>query len=209
MSRVMRTACVVCLAVAALGQLVQYLVTPLANEGVSPAAMVAEAAGRPGAMGLARWLDLAILFLVPATLVVGWLAGAPRSVLANVGTAITFLATLMGSAYLFAIDVLVYTGDAQAVGAYTGDALVSTVTLVFLAGHVVGPIILAVALVRSGSVPWWAGVAVGLSPVLEIGGQAIGLSALTVLADLLLVAAFGACAVAVSHMPEKAVVLAS
>jgi hypothetical protein len=189
---------VACLAISAVGQLVQYLVTPLVSQGTEPADLVAQAAAHPSAMRLASWLDLAILFLVPAVLVVGRLAGAARSPLAAVATGITFVTTLLGSGYLLATDVLVQPpGTAAGVAAYLADPVVSTVTLVFLAGHVVGFLLLAVALGRSRAVPVWAAVALGVFPLAEIGGQAIGIRPVSVVAYLLLVVAFGACAAAV------------
>jgi hypothetical protein len=189
---------VVCLAVASLGQLAQYLVTPVASIGGAPAEMVAEAVAHPAAIRAASWLDVAILFLVPAVLVVGRLAGAPRSVPAAVATAVAFVSTLLGSGYLLVVDVLVQLpGAAPTVAAYLDDPLVSTVTVVFLGGHVLGFLLLAVALWRARTVPVWAAAALLLSPLAEIGGQAAGIPAVTVAAYVLLVAAFAACARAV------------
>ncbi len=204
-TRIAAVAGTVCLLAGSVGQLVQYLVTPLVSVGGSPAEQVAQAAAHPAAMRAASWLDLSILFLVPAVLYVGRVAGAPRSAPAAVATGLTFLTTLFGSAYLFAVDVLVQPpADPDAVGAYLSDPLVSTVTLVFLAGHVIGFVLLAVALWRARAVAAWAAVALGLSPILEIGGQAAGVGAVTVAGCALLVVAFAACAAVLLRAPEGA-----
>ena len=67
----------------------------------------------------------------------------------------------------------------------------------FLVGHVLGLLLLGMALWRAGSVPRWAAVCLAVSPFLEITGGATNVRALPVVAYLLLMAAFGACAVAI------------
>ena len=185
---------VMCLAVASLGQLVQYVVTPVSSVGADPGEMLGQAVAHPAAMRAASWLDVAILFVVPAVLFVGRVAGAPRSVLAVVGTAVAFVSTLVGCGYLLVIDVLLQLpGAASTVAAYAADPVVATVTVVFLVGHVAGFVLLAAALWRSRAVPVWAAVALALSPVAEFVGQGAGIRAVTVAGYVLLVLAFGAC----------------
>ena len=108
--------------------------------------------------------------------------------------------TIPGIAYVLAPDVLYVEsihGDvtARAITAYNNSGVVTAATLVFLVGHVVGLALLGVALWRVGSVPRWAAVCLALSPLLEIGGAAADVRAIGVVAYLLLMAAFGACAV--------------
>ena len=72
--------------------------------------------------------------------------------------------------------------------------MVEFATVVFLIGHVVSLILLAIALWRIRSVPRWAAVCLALYPVFELAGGGSGLRAVGVVAYLLLVVAFGACA---------------
>ena len=62
---------VTCLAVGSTGQLVQYLVTPVSESG-SAKDNVAKALAHPAAMQWAAWLDLTILFFLPALVVVAY-----------------------------------------------------------------------------------------------------------------------------------------
>ena len=70
--------------------------------------------------------------------------------------------------------------------------MVTLATIVFLVGHVLGLVLLAVALWRVRAVPVWAVACLGVSPILEIVGSA-GLKPVGVLAYVLLMAAFVAC----------------
>jgi hypothetical protein len=193
---------VACLALGSAGQLVQYLVTPLGSEDASTKSNVARAVAHPTAMQWAAWLDLTILFFLPALVVVAYLAGARTSRLGWVASVLAVGTTVPGIAYVLAPDVL-YVGashgdvTARAITSYTDSAVVSVATIVFLIGHVLGLVLLAVALWRAGSVPRWAAACLAVSPFLEIGGQAAGVRAVGVVAYLLLMAAFGACAAAI------------
>jgi hypothetical protein len=200
---------VACLVVGSTGQVLQYVVSPL-SQAVSPADNIARAVAHPTAMQWAAWLDLTILFFLPALVVVAALARARTTRLGWVAALVAIGTTVPGVAYLFATDVL-YVGaldgevTAQAIAAYTGGAVVAVATLVFLVGHVLGLVLLAVALWRAGSVPRWSAVCLALSPVLEIGGTVAGIRPVVVVAYLVLVAAFGACAVAVVRPQDRAV----
>ena len=193
---------VTCLAVGSTGQLVQYLVTPVSESG-SAKDNVAKALAHPAAMQWAAWLDLTILFFLPALVVVAYLARARTSRLGWVAAVLAVGTTVPGIAYVLAPDVL-YVGavhgevTARAIQAYNDAGVVEVATIVFLVGHVVGMILLAVALWRAGSVPRWAAVCLALSPVLELAGGA-GVRLAGALAYLLLMAAFGACAVALAR----------
>jgi hypothetical protein len=193
---------ITCLAVGSTGQLVQYLVTPV-SEGSSAKGNVAKALAHPAAMQWAAWLDLTILFFLPALVVVAYLARARTSRLGWVAAVLAVGTTVLGIAYVLAPDVL-YVGathgavTARAIEAYNDASVVGVATIGFLIGHVLGLILLAVALWRAGSVPRWAAVCLGLSPILELAGGA-GLRPAGVLAYLLLMAAFGACAVALAR----------
>ena len=199
------------LVVGSAGQLVQYLVSPLGSQGEAPAEKIARAVAHPTAMAWAAWLDLTILFFLPALVVVAALAQARTTRLGWVAAVIAIGTTVPGIAYLFAPDVL-YLGaahgdvTAEAIAAYNGAAVVVVSTLVFLAGHVVGLLLLGVALWRTGTVPRWAAVCLALSPFLEIAGGATGLRPVAVAGYVLLIACFAACAAAVARPDSRAVV---
>jgi hypothetical protein len=195
---------VTCLVVGSAGQLVQYLVSPLGSQEAPAASKVARAAAHPSAMQWAAWLDLTILFFLPALVVVSYLAGVRTTRLGWVASVLAIGTTVPGVAYLLATDVL-YVGaihgdvTAQAIAAYNDSGVVTTATVVFLFGHVFGLLLLGVALWRAGSVPRWAAVCLAVSPFLEIAGGVRDVRLLAVAAYLLLMAAFGACAAAITR----------
>lgn len=193
---------VICLVLGSAGQLAQFLVTPLGSEEASTSSNIAKAVAHPTAMQLAAWLDLCILFFLPALFVVASLAGARTTRLGWVASVLAIGTTVPGIAYVLAPDVLYVKaihGDvsARAITAYTNSGVVNAATLIFLVGHVGGLVLLGIALWRMGSVPRWAAVCLAASPFLEIGGAAADVRPIGVVAYLLLMAAFGACAVAI------------
>lgn len=194
---------VACLVVGSAGQLAQYLVSPT-SEAASAASNVAKAADHPSAMQWATWLDLTILFFLPALVVVGYLAGARTTRLGWVASVLAIATTVPGIAYLFGPDVL-YVGSihgdvtARAITAFNASGVVTASTVVFLFGHVFGLLLLGVALWRAGLVPRWAAVCLAMSPFVEIAGGATDVRLLSVAGYLLLMAAFGACAAAITR----------
>ena len=193
---------VVCLLLAPVGQLAQFLVSPMSQTD-TPAGQVAAAAAHLPAMRLALVLDLPILLVLPAGLYVGFVAGAGRSRLAAAGTAVTF-ATALSAGYLLAQDVVVYEAARQPdrgasvglVAAYEGNNVVSALVVAYLIGHLVGFVLLGVALVRSRTVPVWAAIALCVWPIAEMAGEASGAVVVAASGFTLLVIAFGTCAVA-------------
>jgi hypothetical protein len=200
MSRWQTAGAVVCLVVGPLGQLVQYLVSPV-NEGASPSEQVTAAAAHGSAMGVAVVLDVLLLLIMPAVLYAGVVAGGTRSRLAVAGTALSF-ASVLGAGYLLASDVVIRAAAAQpdhatavgTVSAFEHSAVVTGLTVLYLAGHLIGFILLGIALIRSRAVPTWAGIALCVSPVAEMLGEAAGLTVLAATGFALLAVAFGACA---------------
>jgi hypothetical protein len=186
----------VCLAMGSVGQLAQLLVTPVSSAGtVTDNAAAAIAA--PGRMAAGTWLDLTIVFFVPALMVVGRFAGARTTRLGWVATLIAVGSTLPGVAFLLATDPMYASKTpASAIQAYTENPVVGVSTGIFLIGHVLGLLLLGIALWRAGRVPRWAGVCLALYPLAELGGTAAGVTAVAVAGYLLLVAAFGACGAA-------------
>ena len=193
----------VCLMGASVGALAQYLVTPI-GEGDSAAAQVSAAAAHLTRMRWAVVLDLPILLTIPALIYVGCLAGARTSRLAAIGTGMTFAVALGAAGYLLALDPLLYAAATQpdraaatgVVSDYLGNGVVTAVVIAYLVGHVVGFILLGVALARTRTVPAWAAVAMGLWPLVEMAGAAGGTRWLAATGYGLLVVAFGACAAA-------------
>jgi hypothetical protein len=203
---------VACLVLGSAGQLAQYLVTPLGSEEASAASNVARAAAHPTAMQWAAWLDLTILFFLPALVVVAFLAGARTTRLGWVASVLAISTTVPGIAYVLAPDVLYVEAihgnvTARAITAYNDSGVVTAATIVFLVGHVLGMLLLGVALWRAGSVPRWAAVCLALSPFLEIAGGAADVRPLGAAAYLLLMAAFGACAAAIIRPASSAAVV--
>jgi hypothetical protein len=158
---------VACLLVGPVGQLVQFLVSPMKEADSAPAQVAAAAAHLP-AMRLALVLDLPILLLLPAVLFAGFVAGAGGSRLAAAGSAVTF-ATALGAGYLLAQDVVVYAAARQPdrgaaaglVAGFEGNAVVGGLVVAYLLGHLVGFVLLGVALARSRAVPGGSGVGRG------------------------------------------------
>ncbi len=204
---------VVCLLLAPVGQLIQFLVSPM-RQADAAASQVAAAAAHLPAMRLALVLDVPILLLLPAVLYVGFVAGAGRSKLAAAGMALTFT-TALGAGYLLAQDVVAYAAARQPdraaaaglVAAFEGNGVVGGLVVAYLVGHLVGFVLIGIALVRSRAVPVWAGVALCAWPVAEMAGEASGVAVVAVGGFALLVIGFGACAVALVRMgrsPERA-----
>ena len=200
MSRWVTAGAVVCLVAGPVGQLAQYLVSPV-NEGGSASEQVTAAAAHAPAMGTAVVLDVLLLLLLPAVLYAGMVAGGTVSRLAVTGTALSFV-SMLGAGYLLAEDVVIRAAAAQpehtaavaVISAYEHSAVVTGLTVFYLAGHVIGFILLGIALVRSRAVPAWAGIALCLWPVAEILGEGAGVRALAAAGFALLALAFGACA---------------
>jgi hypothetical protein len=203
---------IVCLLLAPVGQFVQFLVSPM-RQADTPAAQVAAAAAHLRAMRLALILDLPILLILPAVLYVGFVAGAGRSRLAATGTAVTFT-TALSAGYLLAQDVVVYEaalqpdrpGSVALVAAYEGNGVVSALVMAYLFGHLVGFVLLGVAVVRSRAVPVWAGIALCLWPVAEMAGEASGSVVVAAGGFALLGIGFGACAGALLRASRSSLV---
>jgi hypothetical protein len=193
---------VACLMVGSIGQLAQFLVSPL-RQADTAAAQVSAAAEHLGAMRLGLVLDLLILLVVPAVLYVGFVAGAARSRLAATGATLTFV-TSLGAGYLLAQDVVVYAAALQpdrdaasgVVTAFEGNGVISGVVVAYLVGHTIGFILLGIALARSRAVPIWAGLALCVWPVAEMAGMAAGVTAVAAAGFALLVIGFSSCSIA-------------
>jgi hypothetical protein len=201
---------VTCLILGPLAQLIQYLVSPV-GEGAKAAGQIAAATAHPAAMRASLVLDVAILLVVPGVLYAGHLAGGARSRLAAAGTALVFV-TSLAAGYLLAQDVVISAAAAQpdhqsAAGlaaAFESSGVVTGIVVAYLAGHTVGFILLGIALARSRAVPAWAGIALAAWPFAEMGGEAAGAKPVAAAGFALLLAGFGACALALARRREPA-----
>jgi hypothetical protein len=176
----------------------------------STADMVREGYADPGALSLVLWVGLgAALTIVPGSIAIGRLVGqrAPRL------TAVAL--TLLVPAYLM-LPVLLIVDHTIWAGAESGAAQASVVslleaahpivgiaTVIFVVGHVLGTVLLGVAMLRSRCVPAWAAVITIVSQPLHfvaavivpnhtLDGAAWGLNAI----------GFAAAAVAVYRSPR-------
>jgi hypothetical protein len=111
---------------------------------------------------------------------------------------------MLAGVLLLGVDALLYEAAVQTdraaaarlVDAFVNDPFVGTLTVVYLATHVVGFILLAVALRRVRAVPAWACVCLAVWPLLEMGGYASGGKAVAAVGYAALAAGYAACAVA-------------
>ncbi len=149
------------------------LVLPYYTAG-SPEETVAEVGRHPGAQSAVLWLGLiAVLTLVPGVIAAAGLCrtAAPRLTFwALVLTVPGYLAL----AVMLATDQLLWSAHEAGLSTTQTAALFSAahptigVSMgIFVVGHVVGTVLLGIALVRSGRVPAWAGWVVAVSQPLH------------------------------------------
>jgi hypothetical protein len=201
-SKLFTTAGIVSLVVGPVAVLVQYLFTPISGD-LKTAALVEKAAQHHGAMRTALLLDIPAMLVIPAVLFVGYLVGSRTSTFAGVATGLC-LVPAIGGVVLFANDAVVYEATKLAdrpsavamVHGYMNNVMIGTVTAIYLITHVIGFIMLAVALRRQRVVPVWAVVALAVWPIVEMVGYGVDTKAVTAIAYCLLVAAYAACATA-------------
>jgi len=201
---------VVCLVVGSLAVLVQWLVTPVDATLTTPA-LIAHVAEHPTAMAWALALDVPVLLVFPAVLYVGHLARAGRSLFAGIAVAICFL-PMLGGVLLLGVDALVFEAAGQPdpaaaaalVDAFIHNTFVGGLTTTYLITHVIGFILLAIALWRVRAVPMWACVALAVWPVIEMGGYALGGKAIAAVGYAALAAGYAACAVALVREGRRA-----
>jgi hypothetical protein len=147
----------------------------VAGDDDSVSVSLAKIAAHPSGQRAVIICDLLAAFMVPAVLYLMRLAGprAPRLTVA--GGTVAFAAWLAGLLSLGASDLL-YDHAAQlpdrdsAVGlvhAVTSDAAFVIPEALFLAGHLLGLLLLGIALWRSRAVPRWAAARVGLASVVQ------------------------------------------
>jgi len=153
-----------------LGSLVQ-----VAGDDDSVSVSLAKIAAHPSGERAVIVCDLLAAFMVPAVLYLMRLAGPRAPRLTLVGGAVAFAAWLAGLVSLGASDLL-YDHAAQLSDRATAVALVHAVTsdaafvipeALFIIGHVLGLLLLGIALWRGRAVPRWAAALVGLASVVQ------------------------------------------
>ncbi|TPG12886.1 DUF4386 family protein [Pedococcus bigeumensis] len=149
------------------------LVLPYYTAG-SPEETVAEVGRHPGAQSAVLWLGLvAVLTLVPGVIAAAGIcrAAAPRLTSWALALAVPGYLAL---AVMLGADQLLWSAHQAGLSASQSAALFSAAhptvgiaTGIFVVGHVVGTVLLGIALVRSGRVPAWAGWATAVSQPLH------------------------------------------
>lgn len=199
-SRQFTVAGAVCLVVGSLAVFVQYLVTPISGD-MSASELVAKAADHHKALGWALALDVPAMLVIPAVIFVGYLAGSRTSTLAGIATALC-LVPAIGGVVLFANDAVVYEAAklsdrhsaATIVHGFENNAMIATVSGIYLLTHLIGFILLGIALHRRGAVPVWAAIAIAIWPIAEMVGYATGAKAVAAVGYGLLAIGYVVCA---------------
>jgi hypothetical protein len=208
--KITRYAGAACLAIPPLAIAAGTWTVPVYDSDAPTAAQLADVAGQPlPAAALRVAVSLLVLLMPAAMLVAAWLArrGAPR--LAAIGGGISFLAWMGGIASIGATEGLYWHGSrladreavAEVIGAVSGDATYNSLLAVFVLGHLVGMLVLGIALWRSRAVPAWVGILFAASPILHGVARNVGPTADAVAYGLLGVAMIG-CAVSLVRLPD-------
>ncbi|MHA7178118.1 hypothetical protein ACX80D_15840 [Arthrobacter sp. Sr24] len=138
----------------------------------SPATIVDSALGSPGTMSFMVWSGLlAMPVLLGGVLGAAYVARRGAPILAMVGAVLCFVGWSQGGATVNADYVVVQlaeSGFAPSEIVAIGDALqagdVAAVSgIIWLVGHIVGMIIIGIALGRAGIVHWWVAIALMVS----------------------------------------------
>ena len=159
-----------------LGVTVIRLVMPYWTDD-APAQMVAGFAADPGRGAAMNWLSLVVTpFLLLSALAMGFVARRRAPVIATWGAAVLFGAYALGSA-VSAPDILVTAllgrGDDEASVAATAQLLMDTPVMLagalsFVLGHLVGMVLVAVAVVRARIVPLWVGLVIAVAQPVHV-----------------------------------------
>lgn len=136
--------------------------------------IVRETYADPGALSLVLWLSLvAALTIVPGAIAVGRLVRPTAPRLTGVALVLTVPGYLM-LPMLAGLDHPVWLAAEAGVSQSTAVALLEAAhpayalaTGVFVVGHVLGTVLLGVAMLRSRRVPAWAGIATAVSQPLH------------------------------------------
>jgi hypothetical protein len=176
----------------------------------SVSASLAKIAAHPSGERAAVVCDLLTAFMVPAVLYLMRLAGPRAPRLTLIGGAVTFAAFLGGLISVGASDLL-YDHAAQSpdrasavslVHAVTGDAAFTIPAFLFIVGHMLGLLLLGIALWRSRAVPRWAAALVGVASLAQVPVHDSGVGSAAAYGLLLI--GMAACAVTLLRTPAEA-----
>jgi hypothetical protein len=183
----------------------------VASDDDSVSASLAKIAAHPSGERAVIICDLLAAFMVPAVLYLMRLAGPGAPRLTLIGGAVSSAAWLSGLYSVGASDLL-YLQAAQSpdrasavslVHAVTTDAAFAIPAFGFIVGHMLGLLLLGIALWRSRAVPRWAAVLVGLASLAQVPVHDSGVG--SAVAYGLLLIGMAACAVTlIRTRPEPA-----
>lgn len=173
-------------------------------------AIVTAASGAPGALSAVLWLAfVATLTLVPAVLWIGRLTRrrAPRLTAAAL---LLLVPGYLSLTWMVGSDALLWVGIHEGLDVNTLTRLYETfhptaniATGMFVLGHVLGTVLLGIAMWRSQSVPRWAAVlAIVSQPLHFIAAVIVASPTLDLLAWGLNAVAFAAAAVAIVRLSD-------
>ncbi len=198
--------------------LLQYLVTPLKGGDLQGKELLQMVAEHRTAMGWTVALDFALLLAVPAMLFLGALGRMGTSKLAATAAVLLFFPLLMSVPTVIGFDALAYfasAGPDQAamaslVDAWQGSTFFAVGLIPYIVCQLAGSVMLAIALVRAGTVPTWVAIGIGVWPFLATAGIALGISLVAAVGYLILLFSWTASAVSlarpgVAFAPEPAV----
>lgn len=165
-----------------------------------PAAMAAGVAGNPGSHSAVLWLGLlAAISLVPAVVWVGGLTYrlSPRLTAAALALAVPGYAVF---GVILSSDAMMWAGIASGLDPLTVGALVANAhpamvvgEAVFVLGHLVGTVLLGIALWRTRWVPVWAAILVTFSQPVHLAAAVLLTSrSLDLAAWMMMAVGFGA-----------------
>src|SRR5207248_1687608 len=139
--------------------------------------MIAKSLAHPAAMNTMAWLSLFLLPpLVISMLAIGYLARRGSPVLATLGATISFLAYVNWSAGGNP-DLLVHTAGQRGIDPDTinrfldatqNNAVAGLSTFGWVIGHILGMVLLGIALLRARAVPTWVAVALMVSQPMHL-----------------------------------------
>lgn len=173
----------------------QYVVTPLSGD-LTAKELVAQVTENHAAMGWALALDFPVMLAAPAFLFIGHLAQARTSTLASVATAFLFFPFVLSLPATMGLDGVAFLAGSEPnkgamthlVDSWMSSAWFAFSLLPYLLLQVIGAILIAVALLKTRTVPRWVAVGTGVWPLLGIAGQESGVRIIGVIGYTLLFA---------------------
>lgn len=171
--RLWRRLAALCLVVGPLGVTAIRAVMPYWTSD-EHAVLVAQDPGRAAAM---NWIGVLVMpFLLLSALAMGQVARRRAPAIATWGAAVLFGAYALGSsvgAPDMLIDAMARAGEDPATIAATSQLLMDhppmlAGALAFVIGHLVGMVLLGIAVVRAGVVAWWVGAMIALAQPVHV-----------------------------------------